>query len=582
MAYPTGRPARGAWWSAWTSLAVTAGIVMALGSFFTPGPLHPAIRQSLNLHVVNPVGLGAFTPLHLLSTPLFVAPFAFAAASAVARWRRARGDEREQLKWLAGAAGLIPLTIYLALVVGHTQAVPVLIQDLFGMMAFLPLSIGIPTAITIAILKYHLYDIDVIFNRALVFGAMAGFITVVYIAIVAGIGALIGIGAKPNLGLSIIATAVVAVAFQPIREHVQRLGNRLVYGSRATPYEVMADFSYRMANSLAVDQVLPQMAEAAASGVRAKYALVRLFLPGADEQVLWWPAEPPSVHLDRSLSISYRGEPVGEIAIAKPVGEALSSAEDKLLSDLAAQAGLVMHNVQLSTELQSRLHEISAQARDLRASRGRIVMAEDAERRRLEASIEANVYGNLALVAAQLQAMEATLARDPAASPAGIGALSPSCGKALENLRDIARGIYPPLLRDHGLLAALQDKAAKSSTPVEVDADSIGRYPTEVEGAVYFSCLEALRTASRSVRIKLAAGDGTLRFEVNGSSCAADALQDIEDRVEALGGQLDVAALGDFRGTIPLASVAPVAIGWRGRDGNDPSIDIAKDADQRF
>ena len=130
-------------------------------------------------------------------------------------------------------------------------------------------------------LKYRLYDIDVVISRTLVYGSLAVFITAVYVGIAVGIGALVGGGGKPNLGLSILATAIVAVGFQPVRERVQRVANRLVYGTRATPYEVLAQFSERVAESYAADDVMPRMARVLAEGTGAQRADVWLRSAGA-------------------------------------------------------------------------------------------------------------------------------------------------------------------------------------------------------------------------------------------------------------------------------------------------------------
>ena len=130
-------------------------------------------------------------------------------------------------------------------------------------------------------LKYRLYDIDVIISRALVYGAFAVFITAVYIGIAVGIGTLVGSGGQPNLWLSIVATIIVAVGFQPVRERVQRVANRLVYGKRATPYEVLTAFSEQVADTYAADEVLPRMARVLQEGTAADSATV--WLRGAGE-----------------------------------------------------------------------------------------------------------------------------------------------------------------------------------------------------------------------------------------------------------------------------------------------------------
>ncbi len=489
-----------------------------------------------------------------LSRLLFVGLLSAAIIALIVRFRRSKGEERQQLKWFTFAAALVPIPI---LTWGATYGRNPVVAFLIGLISFL-VTISLPVAIGIAILKYRLYDIDVVINKALLVGALAVFITAVYVGIVVGIGALVGTRGQPNLALSILATAVVAVAFQPVRERVQRFANRLVYGKRATPYEVMADFSERMAGALSVDEVLPKMAEAAAQGVAALRSRVHLILPDGSERSTSWPAESGDQHFDRTLGVMHRGEPVGEIAVLKPAGEPLTPAEDKLLSDLAAQAGLVLHNVRLTLELQDRLAEISAQAAKLRASRQRIVAAQDAERRRLEATIHEGAQRQLEAMADQLHQAEQELGRDQQQAGECLDRLTAQANQTLDGLRDLARGIYPPLLRDQGLVVALRAQISKIGGAVEITADGIGRYPSEVEGCVYFCCLEALRGMDRQASIHLSAADNCLVFSVAGSGLVLDGrLQDMEDRVEALGGSLELREGTTLAEHIPVRALEP-------------------------
>src|SRR5262249_36793306 len=205
----------------------------------------------------------------------------------------------------------------------------------------------IPIAAGIAILKYHLYDIDVVISKAVLSALLALFIAAVYVAIVVGVGTVFGTTSSPALALA--ATVVVAVLFQPARSRASRLANRLVYGERATPYEVMAGFSERVADTGSTDQVLPEMAEAAGRGVGAVQAIVRVRLPAGLERVERWPAAAPS---DRAgdpwtVAITYQGETVGDLTVTKPANDPLVPAEKELLGDLGAQAGLALHNVRL-------------------------------------------------------------------------------------------------------------------------------------------------------------------------------------------------------------------------------------------
>jgi signal transduction histidine kinase len=403
------------------------------------------------------------------------------------------------------------------------------------------------------------HHIDIVINKAVVVGALAVFITAVYVAIVVGIGSLVGARDEPNVGLSIVATVALAVAFQPVRTRVQRFANRLVYGERATPYEVMAGFAHRLAGTLSVEDVLPDMARTAAEGVGATRSRVRLFLPDGSERSVTWPAEPPGegteLHFDRVLRVSHGGTAVGEIAVSKR-GEQLTPSEERLLADLASQAGLALHNVQLATELGSRLHDISRTAEELAASRQRIVAAQDAERRRLERDIRASAEEQLEALVDKLDRVEGLMPERPTEAGALLEELGTDAGRALDALRDLARGIYPPLLADQGPAAALRAHVRKARVPAELAVDpSVDgrRFDPKVEAALYFCCLEALDNSARhapgsAVRVTLDLDDEWVRFTVADSGTGFDpqtvaqssGLERMLDRAEALGGSLDV------------------------------------------
>src|SRR5205807_3360092 len=257
--------------------------------------------------------------------------------------------------------------------------------------------------------KDGLYDIDLFLSRALVYGTLAAFITAVYVGIAVGVGALVGGGGRPNLGLSILATAIVAIGFQPVRERVQRFANRLVYGQRATPYEVLSQFSGRVAETYAADQVLPRMARVLQEGTGAESATVwlrsgGLLRPAASYPELAngllplevtgerLPAIPSS---DHAVAVEHQGELLGALSVAKRRGEALTPMEEKLVDDLAHQAGLVLRNVGLTSELLQRLEE-------LRVSRQRLVRAQDQERRRLERNLHDGAQQHLVALKVKL------------------------------------------------------------------------------------------------------------------------------------------------------------------------------------
>ena len=534
------------------------------------------IPDSLADPVVNVVHT-AFIPLCLA-----------AVAGCVVRYRQSPADEREQIKWFA-YAGL--LTAVALLICGMFN------NPLGGLLAVGPL---IPVATAIAIFRYRLYDIDVVISKTIVYGSLAAFITVVYVVIVAGIGSLgsgfLQAGSRPDLGLSILATAVVAVAFQPVRERAQHLANRLVFGKRATPYEALSDFAGRMRGTYAAEDVLPRMARVLAEGTGAERAVVWLkdgaeLVAGACWPADAWPptraglrdGEVPAIAgAGRVALVSYQGETLGALSVSKRPGEPLTPVEGKLMADLAAQAGLLLRNIGLTEQLRARLAE-------LQASRLRIVAAADDQRRRIERDIHDGAQQQLLAIAAKLAAAESAVGQDDERERALVAQLKAETSGALETLRKLARGIYPPLLADQGLVAAVTAQATKAPGPVEVSTDGVGRYPAEIETAIYFCCVEALQNAARhapgsAVRASLAEDRGQVMFTVTddgpgfdpAAPAAGSGLQNMSDRLAALGGSCQVDsrpgrgttvagrigfpdATAGNSGTEPLAGV-PVAI----------------------
>ena len=483
-------------------------------------------------------------------------------ASVVVRYRRAGAEERHQIRWVA-FGGLVFVASFLGVLAA---------LDIFsipeGSAAFQVLTnltllgyAAIPVAIGFSVLKYRLYDIDVVISKTVVFACLAGFITVVYVAIVVGVGSVVGAGGEPKLGLSVAATAVVAVAFGPVRERVQRLANRLVYGVRATPYEVLSAFSARVGETVGSDELLGRMARLLAQGTGARRARVWLRVGDRVRPAAAWPDDddrpapqaltgetlPALPDADAVTPVVHHSDLLGALTVSKARGDTLTPTDSTLISDLAAQAGLVLRNVRLTAELYDRLDE-------LRASRQRLVAAQDNERRRLERDLHDGAQQQLVALKIKLGLARTIAEREDAIKAAQVlGQLAGDADDAITTLRDLARGIYPPLLADQGLAVALRAQAAKAPLPVTIHANDLGRYPQDTEAAVYFCCLEALQNTAKyagatHATITLTQHHGTLEFTVADDGVGFDpdtappgsGLQNMADRLDAHGGTLTI------------------------------------------
>jgi signal transduction histidine kinase len=581
--------------SRWRPVAWLVVVLAVMGAALTRlSPDSVQLAQRLP-SVPNPVGVallagatwgaGVAGLVDAVSTLLFLL---LLAAAVVVRFRRSRGVERQQLKWFA-RVGVIAIGVMLAGAALGAANGPVS-DTLWNAGLDIGIVVGLPATIGLAVIKDGLYDIDLFLSRTVVYGSLAVFITAVYVGIAVGVGSLVGSGGRPNLGLSIVATAIVAVGFQPVRERVQRVANRLVYGERATPYEVLSEFSGRVAETYAADQVLPRMARVLREGSGAEAAVVWLRSGGRLLPAATYPetadglaalevtgnALPQIPGSDRAAAVEHQGELLGALSVVKRRGESLTPMEVKLIDDLAHQAGLVLKNVGLTTELMHRLDE-------LRLSRQRLVQAQDEERRRLERNLHDGAQQHLVALKVKLGLVEALTEKNPAQATAMLEQLQGDADEALETLRDLARGIYPPLLADRGLAVALESQARKATLPVAVDADGVSRYSPDLEATVYFCVLEALQNVQKYaaasqavVRLREAAGE--LRFEVEddgrGFEVSAvkngSGLTNMADRLDAVGGRLDVDSSpgrgSRLCGTVPVASASPLIQGG----GNGP------------
>ena len=550
LLFPDGSPPSKRWRVVGWIAVVGSGLV-ALGNILVPGRLGGFSLE--RVHIMNPTGIdglrGVADGLITVGGICLIIASVASVIALVLRFRRARGEERQQLRWLAyvaAAAAAVPLIGIASVIAG------VDIGNIVFPVFFLLLLVGVPAACGIAILKYRVLDLDIVIKKTVVFGAVVVLITAVYLAVVVWVGPKVG--GKGSGVASLAATIIVVLAFQPVSRWARRLADRLVYGERATPYEVLSGLSDRFGASYSTEDVLPRLVQILAAGTGATQAGVWLRVGPDLRCAARWPSDadeaiagvrlagddlPEFPGMDHAFAVRHQGELLGALTVAVPPSDPLTPSQEKMLQDLAAQAGLVLRNVRL--------------VEDLRASRQRIVAAQDERAKALERNLHDGAQQQLVALAVKVRLMESLISKDPEKATAMAREVGADAGDALENLRDLARGIYPPLLADKGLVAALEGQARKTAIPTEVLVENVGRYQQDVEAAVYFCTLEALNNVAKysgatRAEVRLAQTNGELTFEVIDDGGGFDpsetgygtGLQGMADRLDALGGRLEV------------------------------------------
>ena len=421
-------------------------------------------------------------------------------------------------------------------------------------------------------------------------GAFTVIISAVYLVIVRGLGnAPTGSGDRETLGLSMVAAALVAVSFGPVRRRFLAIATRLVFGSRQAPDELIRAFSSRLTRSTPMEELLLQLAESLvramdlaradiytgsgqflewAAGVpeaggrapvvvtsRERPAVIRAAVSGNAWIDVWLPGLSAAAATGAQLRVApirNAGELLGLIAVERaPNAEPFAEDDDRILGDLAREVGLALHNMHLDAALQDTLAELRAQAAALRESRARIVASGDAERRRVERNLHDGAQQNLVAIAIGLRLARDLLESDPREAARMLDQLNGEVQNAVGELRELAHGIYPPVLVDSGLGAALQAVATRSPLHVEVDVATPDRFDQDTEAAVYFCCLEALQNSAKhasgaTARIRVWLQDGSLFFYVGddgpgfdaGSTPRGHGLINMTDRVGAIGGSV--------------------------------------------
>lgn len=554
LLFPDGRlPSRR--WRPVLALAISLPALYVLGHAVYAGPIREPRNESFP-SVENPLGIPAAKHILTILGDILL-PFVFATilaclAALVVRFRRAQFVARQQIKWVAYAG---------ALVVAQVIVGPFI--DLRVWQVVNPVAIVLFTAaLGIALVRYRLYDIDLIVNRTLVYAALSACLIGAYAGTVALLGELVR-----HVGFlgPLLATGLVAVLFAPLRLRLQRGVDRLLYGQRRDPYEVIAQLGERLEETPEPGHVLPTLVETVARALKLPYAAIEL--RRADESFEPVASFGSLIGEPLRLPLAYQNAPVGRLVLGpRRAGGRFSRSELRLFEDIARQAGIAAYAVQLTTDLQR--------------SRGRLVSAREEERRRLRRDLHDELGPQLAGVGLQLEAARALVRADPAAAEAMLERLARETRSAIAAIRRLAYELRPPALDELGLAGALRQQADRFSSgnggsrrtlSVSVNApDEVDQLPAAVEAAAYRIALEALTNAARHADARTCTvsirHNGVLELEVldDGRGFPPErvpgvGLRSMHERAAELGGTFAIGP-GPAGGTLVRARL-PVAEG---------------------
>lgn len=486
LLFPTGRLPS----ARWRPVALCAAAYLTLWTVTAMLSPTPIDDRFSSLH--NPLGIRGASVLADLAIALSPPILILCGAALIRRFATAQGEEQQQLKWLAYGTALPVILIGLVFATGNDS------------LPWQQTIVIFPVAVGIAILRYHLYDIDLLINRTLVYGVLTACVVGLYVVIVGGVGALLQAGESPLIAF--LATGLVAILFQPLRGALQRSVNRMMYGQRDDPYAVISALGQRLEGTLSPEAVLPSVVETVRDALTLPYVGIRLEHEGNGSS-----AAASGAPGDRLLTFPLvcRQETVGQLVVGPRKGEdELSPADHRLLADLARQAGVAVHAVQLTAELQR--------------ARERLVTAREEERRRLRRDLHDGLGPQLGSQTLTLAAVRKLLRRDPDAAERLLDDAMRHAEEAITDIRRLVYDLRPPALDDLGLVDSLRETALQyghNGVQVSVEApESLPTLPAAVEVACYRIVHEALTNVARhagarscTVRLRV---DDALRLEV--------------------------------------------------------------------
>ena len=518
---------------------------------WAPGLVALPVGYALAARVAGPAGSGVTQALDI---PLTLLPLAALAVGQVYRYRvLSTRVQRQQTKWVVcGLGAFVTFMVVASLLLSSPDAAPyqlLFVALCYGNFVFL----GV--ALTCAVLRYRLFSIDSILHRSLVYGLLTVLVVGVYAAIVVGAGALFQ--AQGHMALSLLATVIIAVLFAPLRDHLQRAVNRLLYGERDDPYQVLTRLGQQVEASLAPGDILPAIASTMREALRLPYVAITLAGKPEPAAVVGTPAAQM-----QHIPLTYQQELVGELTLTpRDPDDSFAPAEQRLLRDLARQISVAAHGVRVMD--------------DLRRSREQLVLTREEERRRLRRDLHDGLGAQLAALALQAGALRHSVIRDAPQAAAQADELQVELRAAVGDIRRLVHGLRPPALDELGLLAALRQRVARfgvEATAAGLDAgldlrveapETLPPLSAALEVAIYRIVDEALTNIARHADARHAwvqvsvtkPGYLQVRIADDGRGISPErgtgvGLISMRERAEELGARLAIGPNHDGRGTL--------------------------------
>jgi signal transduction histidine kinase len=487
------------------------------------------------------------------------------AIAALARGLRAGpGIVRQQSKWVVWGATVCAVGCVGCLLLARPD---------FDGIAMLLVAFGILVlagACMVAIRRRWLHEVDVVISRSLVYAALAGYVVAVSLCSLIVAGRTFGVGGDSSMVVAVIATIGIAAGFRPLRGRVEAVVERAVYGRTATPHRVLSEFSRRIAAN--GEDPIAVVAKSLVEGTGAERAEIWLDNGGSRIKAAEWPTTPSAVTPQESrFPVSHAGTTLGVLVLAAPPGGRLVAEDRDLAEQVASGMGLALQNGMLASTLEQRVVQ-------LRASRRRLIAVRDETRRRLERDLHDGAQQQLVALRVKLGLARVMADQDGVAETgASIDELATLAESAIDALRDLARGVYPPLLEAEGLAASIAAEARRVPFATALRVGGLGRYDRDVEGTVYLCVVEALRqvaeigTCEKAV-VTVRENDARLLFGVVIEGAAGDTtwprnagalpprLAALADRVDTMSGELVIGAAPDAPGAV-LSGVIPTGKG---------------------